>query len=320
LTNSGSLHVNSNSYGFRLRQAYGTLGPFLAGQTLSLFRDGDSEAETLDFGGAQALGVTRQPQVRYTFDFGNGLTAAISAENPQTQIFDVEDGFGATHTTFGVSPKQGEKIPDFVLAGKYNAPWGHLKLAAVFRDLNWHTGVPNTDNDLAAASNEFGWGVAFSGNYNIPLALPTTKDGFAWEVGYGQGAGRYINSDGPPTPDANLISECPDSTCATVRPRTLHAIPSWLVSLNYTHYWTDNLRTNLAGSYWQQDNKKQDFVFSSESFNAAFKRTYTAHVNLIWSPVPQTNFGVEYQWMEGEQEIGRKGRINRIQASAQFKF
>jgi hypothetical protein len=36
--------------------------------------------------------------------------------------------------------------------------------------------------------------------------------------------------------------------------------------------------------------------------------------------VPQTNFGVEYQWMEGEQEIGRKGRINRIQASAQFKF
>src|SRR5215471_3021072 len=28
LSNSGSLKVNSNSYGFRLRQAYGTLGPF----------------------------------------------------------------------------------------------------------------------------------------------------------------------------------------------------------------------------------------------------------------------------------------------------
>src|SRR5438552_16972592 len=39
LSNSNSLHVNSNSYGFRLRQAYGTLGPFLAGQTASLFRE-----------------------------------------------------------------------------------------------------------------------------------------------------------------------------------------------------------------------------------------------------------------------------------------
>src|SRR5215469_9508159 len=56
LHNTGSLHVNSNSYGFRLRQAYGTLGPLLAGQTLSLFRDGAAEAETLDFGGAQATG------------------------------------------------------------------------------------------------------------------------------------------------------------------------------------------------------------------------------------------------------------------------
>ena len=86
LSNSSSLHVNSNSYGFRLRQAYGTLGPFLAGQTASLFRDADAEAETLDFGGPMSNGVTRQPQVRYTFAGPYGISLALAAEQPGSEF------------------------------------------------------------------------------------------------------------------------------------------------------------------------------------------------------------------------------------------
>src|ERR1700730_13573909 len=143
LSNSSSLKVNSNSYGFRLRQAYGTLGPFLAGQTLSLFRDGAAEAETLDFGGA------------------------VAAENPQTQIFDVDSS--GTTTTFGASTRQGDKIPDFTTALVYNAPWGHLNLHAVARDLYWHNGRPQVPSGSeGAATSTFGWAVGFSGNWNVP--------------------------------------------------------------------------------------------------------------------------------------------------------
>jgi len=305
LTHSNSLQVNSNSYGFRLRQAYGTLGPFLAGQTLSLFRDGASEAETLDFGGAQALGVTRQPQVRYTFDFGNGLTWAVSAENPQAQVFD--NSSQTTSATFKLG--QGNKIPDFVTAVTYNAPWGHLKLAAVMRDVYWHNGI-NSLSDGKSAST-FGWGIGFSGNWNVPIG----KDSVAWEVGYGQGAGRYINSDGPPTPDAFMLNN-------SVGDRTsLQTIPAWLVSANYTHFWTDTLRSNVAGSYWHQDNNKlvSDTPGSCLESNL-FKSTYTAHANLLWSPVPQTTFGVEFMRMQGKLQSGQTGDLTRIQMSAQFKF
>ena len=317
LTNSGSLHVNSNSFGFRLRQAYGTLGPFLAGQTLSLFRDGAAEAETLDFGGMQANGVTRQPQVRYTFDFGNGLTWAVAAENPQTQIFNM-DTF-ATKTTFGAG--QGDKIPDFTTALVYNAPWGHLNLHGVLRDLYWHNGV-SEKTFHGSSKSEFGWAIGFSGNWNVPIG----KDSVAWEVAYGEGAGRYVNSDGPPTPDAFIFDQCgsPPGVCTPGR-TTMHSIPSWLVAANYTHFWTDTLRTNIAGSYWRQDN---DFATnashtgscSSNINNSLFKQTYTAHANLIWSPVPQTNFGIEFIRMQGKLESGRSGDLTRIQASAQFKF
>ena len=317
LSNSGSLKVNSNSYGFRLRQAYGTLGPFLAGQTLSLFRDGAAEAETLDFGGAQATGVTRQPQVRYTFDFGNGLTWAVAAENPQTQAFNIDAG--STVTTFGSSPRQGDKIPDFTTALVYNAPWGHLNLHAVLRDLYWHNGQ-STKTYHGYSSSEFGWAVGFSGNWNVPIG----KDSLAWEAAYGEGAGRYVNSDGPPTPDIFLFDGCGPVVC-TVN-NQIHTIPSWLVAANYTHFWTDTLRSNIAGSYWHQDNH---FATSStvsgpshSSLNNTllFKSTWTAHANLIWSPVPQTNFGIEFIKMRGTLQSGQEGDLTRVQVSAHFKF
>jgi hypothetical protein len=313
LSNSGSLRVNSDSYGFRLRQAYGTLGPFMAGQTLSLFRDGAAEAETLDFGGAQAFGVTRQPQVRYTFDFGNGLTWAVSAETPQTQVFNMNPL--ATKTTFGAG--QTDKIPDFVTAATYNAPWGHLKLAGVIRDIYWHNGI-STSLQHGSSQSDVGGGVGFSGNWNVPIG----KDSVAWEAGWGKGAGRYINSDGPPTPDAFVFDQCGVGGVCTPGRTTMHTISTWLVSANYTHFWTDTLRSNVAGSYWHQDNGFATSAVSSSNGAAAslFKSTYTLHANLIWSPVPQTNFGVEFIRMEGKLENGRTGDITRLQASAQFKF
>ena len=307
LTHSNSLKVNSNSYGFRLRQAYGTLGPFLAGQTLSLFRDGASEAETLDFGGAQATGVTRQPQVRYTFDFGNGLTWAVAAENPQSQVFNADNGKNSSTFKSG----QGDKIPDFTTALVYNAPWGHLNLHAVARDLYWHDGVGHADN---ANSSTFGWAIGFSGNWNVPIG----KDSVAWEAAYGQGGGRYVNSDGPPTPDAFFIH----TDGPGLGSQNLKAIPSWLVMANYTHFWTDTLRSNVAGSYWRQDNGDATKSTLSSSSNQAklFKQTYTIHANLIWSPVPQTNFGVEFIRMQGKLENNQSGDLTRVQMSAQFKF
>jgi hypothetical protein len=90
-----------------------------------------------------------------------------------------------------------------------------------------------------------------------------------------------------------------------------------LASVNYTHYWTDTLRRNAAFSYWHQD--KQTFDELSDRL-FMFKDSFTAHGNLIWSPVPNTNFGVEYIWMKGRLTDGQTGELNRVQVSAQFSF
>jgi hypothetical protein len=321
LSNSAAFKEFTNSNGFRLRQAYGALGPFLAGQTFDLFRDAQSEGETLDFGGDSTTGRTRVPQVRYTLDFGNGLTWAMDAQEPQTNVIDANaaapgaclpGGIGACFaspsngnlTTFG--KRQGDKIPDFATAIQYSAPWGHVRASGVLRDIYWHQGIDGSNDNLST----FGWAVSFTGTFNVPIG----KDTVGWEVGYGDGGGAFLAVD---------ESSAPDAVWTGGAHRTLRTIKSGLAAVNYTHYWTDTLRTNVTGSYFQQQNRASDFGGNStEVFNFLNeqKSAYTVHVNLIWSPVPQTNFGVEFIRVQGKLQDGQTSQGSRLQASAQFKF
>ena len=307
----------TNSNGFRLRQAYGTLGPLLAGQTTDLFRDADAEGETLDFGGDSTTGRTRDPQVRYTFDFGNGLTWAVDAQNPQTNIIDATaptkcilggacsgSPNNGSQTTFG--NRQGDKIPDFATAIRYDGPWGHVRGSAVFRDIYWHQGIDGANNNLST----FGWAVSLTGSIKVPIG----KDTVGWEVGYGDGGGAFIAVD-----EANA----PDAVWTGGKSRTLQTIKSGLVAANYTHYWSDTLRSNVTGSYYRQQNRSGDFgpTFPEQfDFLNEQKSAYTVHVNLIWSPVPQTNFGVEFIRVQGKLQDGQTSEGTRFQASAQYRF
>ena len=93
------------------------------------------------------------------------------------------------------------------------------------------------------------------------------------------------------------------------------------MSANYVHFWTDTLRSNVAGSLWRQSNTSLVNNTPGGSFEEVlWQRAYTGHVNLIWSPVPQTNFGVEFMHIQGKLQDGQTGELTRVQLSAQFKF
>jgi hypothetical protein len=62
-------------------------------------------------------------------------------------------------------------------------------------------------------------------------------------------------------------------------------------------------------------------VHASSSISLTSRsRAYTVHVNLIRSPVPQTNFGIEFIRVQGKLQDGQTSEGTRFQASAQFKF
>ena len=81
----------------------------------------------------------------------------------------------------------------------------------------------------------------------------------------------------------------------------------------YRHFWIDQLRSNVVLSGASENNP----AGSPASTN---KSTRSAHANLIWSPVPSTDLGMEYIYGYRETEDGLKGHLNRLQASAKYAF
>jgi len=355
LTNSGGLRNTSDSYGFRLRYAYGTLGPVLAGQYNSLFRDSSAEPETLDFGGDPDAGRTRQPQIRYTFDAGNGLSFAGAAETPSTSFESngitfqnggsfvnfvnggFQGGIATPFTTGSLGVPQVDKLPDFTGAIRWDQGWGHVEGRAVVRDLGARANLGTVANPVGGGtvvgatstpinSGAFGWGLGASGDLHT-----WGKDDLTLQISGGQGSGSYISSGNNAIQDA-LVDAFGN----------IQTIASMSAQIGYQHWWTDTLRSNATGGFvymWQPNcfgcwaPQTTNVTFSSvatggvplfstvaTNYQQAMKYAFTVHANLIWSPVPQVDTGIEYIHGTKKANNGLVGDGDVMQLSTKFKF
>jgi porin-like protein len=324
VVNTAGLHGNSDSISPRLRQAYGTFGPWLFGQTFPLFSDGIASPETLDFAGDSALaGPLRIPEIRYTFDAGNGITFAGALDDENIQWINGTTGAGGTSfgpcngasaatciTTNTSQPNiAGYKLPAAVLNATLSQAWGHISLRGVVRDLYYHGPSP-----VIVGGNQsiqrFGWGAGFSGDFHLPTGL---KDAILWQANGGKGIGRYINNEG--TNQGDFVIDPTGS---------IHIIDAWDATLGVIHYWTDQLRTNVDGEITYFVIPHGGGIFTTEAAGSGFgninRVIYGAHANLIWSPIPAIDLGVEYIFNERIVEDGRFGAQHRLQFSSKFRF
>ncbi len=325
VVNTGGVRGNSDSIAPRLRQAYGTFGPWLFGQTFPLFSDGIASPETLDFAGDNALaGPLRIPEIRYTFDAGNGITIAGALDDENIVFINgITAGSGggfnpcggtAVATCITTNANQpnvaGYKLPAAVLNGTLSQGWGHVSLRAVLRDLYYH-GPSGVIAGANASVQRFGWGAGFSGDFHLPTGL---KDAILWQSNGGRGIGRFINNEGDSPGDFVL-----DPT------GTPHLIDQWNATLGAIHYWTDQLRTNVDGevSYFVIPHGGAIFAGAEgagSGFGGLNRELIGAHANLIWSPIPAMDIGAEYIYEFRVVEDGRHGVQHRVQFSTKFRF
>ena len=104
------IETDFNPYGSaqpRMRHAYGSLGPVLAGQAWSLLVDEDTAASTVDFDGPVGTFASRKPQLRLSLPMGEGFVGQAA----------VEESF------------KGNEIPTFLAAVRYRSGWGAVNLA-----------------------------------------------------------------------------------------------------------------------------------------------------------------------------------------------
>lgn len=70
----------------------------------------------------------------------------------------------------------------------------------------------------------------------------------------------------------------------------------------YRHFWTTTVRSSLVLSAARADNP-------SGTFGGLNRSDRSAHVNLVWNPVPMVTLGVEYITARRELENGQSGTL-----------
>ena len=262
----------SNSDSFRVRHAYGQLGPVLAGQTWSTFMDQDTFFDTVDFYGAAGQEFVRQTQIRYTASIMDSLSADLAIENPeQNNAVTAGPNAALTQNVNGI-----DQMPDFVAALRYRPSWGAINVSGVARNFNYNSG--NNFDDST-------WGGG--GHAGVTVKL-WGKDTIGAVVNYGKGLGRYLNGSTEDyyVTNCRLAGAAPTNSCNNIQ--TVSALGGWG---SFTHYWADNLRSNIIGGAQQMDIPVSQLGAAA---NGQTDQIVTAHINLIWNPVSKVSIGLEY--------------------------
>lgn len=277
VTDGGDERV-SNSFSPRLRQAFITYDNWLFGQAWSTFQNVGALPDSLDF-----IGVTpgtvfdRQPQIRWT---NGGLQ--LAAEQPET----------AVTTSTGARVLAGDdQLPDFVARYNWNGDWGSISTAGILRQLHVSKDDLNGVDDSAMA-----YGLSVSGKINVG-----ERDDFRFMATAGDGLGRYIG--------INIVNDAAIDANGMLDP-----IFTYSGFAAYRHYWTDKVRSTVAGSYFKADNP---VLLTS---NLVTDESWNALANIIWNPVSPLDIGIELMYAERTLEDGRSGNLQRIQFSTRYNF
>jgi hypothetical protein len=330
----------TNSYAFQLRDAFATLGPVLVGQFISNVVDPEAFGELLDNFGPSGEVVTVQAQVRYTQNWGK-FTFSASAENPQSD-------FTATNNAAGLvggpslSGDYGsgfsiEKMPDFSAALSYADSWGHLRLAGLLR----REGASSGGSTFGGTAPSFdvgaiGGGGILSGSVNLSALAPFFgNDTLGFQGYFGSGLGRYIVFGGGLFQGAELKLNAAGTSWKMV------TLPEEGGFLWYQHNWTDTLRTTIDGgvahTHWGASASTAGVLNPGSALGSPTLQSdmlLAGYVNLLWSPLKQTTFGLEFMYAHkvlrsGDNDVAVTGlpaavpgdvNVKRLMAEMIFSF
>lgn len=205
---------------------------------------------------------------------------SLSLENPRT----VATPFG----TSGRVTSNTSQLPDMTVHYVYKTSWGHLSVAGLLRQLAVEEG--------GVDDRTFGGGVSFSGKYNLG-----SNDDLRFMFNYGDGISRYvgfsINSD------VNIDAAGKLDTIAM-----FSGYAAW------HHLFSPTLRGNFYVANASFDNN------TSQSNANVTKNVSSVHANLIWTLLPQLDFGAEAMWATREIETGNNGDLSRLQFHVKYSF
>lgn len=300
---TGGSKASTNSVSFRLRHAMAEMGPWLFGQYWSNSADLLQGPDLFDFGGPVGLaGLNRVPQIRYTWKINPKSTFSASLEQP-TQDFSGADGVAFQAGFNNISTNSLDKAPDVTARYVYDDTWGRQSFGLVGRRLT-ATNVGGAGTAGAALGDQTlsatGYSINNQGTFNL-----LGKDKLAYHLVYGDGAGRYITQQ-------QLSGVLFPNVAGSAN--TLKTIKSSGFNISYLHFWNDKLRSTIDYG------KVRISVPHPELPTTTMSSVQSVFANLIWTPVPQAELGLEYAWAKIKNDVPNQGIGSRLSFFGKYKF
>ncbi len=280
----------TNSYGFRVRHAYGQFGGLLVGQTWSTFMDVDNFPETVDYNGPVGATFIRQPQIRFAYPTQKLGTFTVALENSVSYVLG-DDGTGSA-----------SRLPDLVVRWDRGFDFGALSLRAVTQELRLKGTIvidDTTDPVTTAEANvaKRGYGVAASG-----LIKTRGPDFLTWGVTYGEGIGRYLNYI------EGAIWDPSDDSISLERAIGAYA--------GYQFKPSDYVRFNFAYGLVHEFDNAYTKTVRNLGFDvgryAVNRNVQQAHAGFFVTPVKAVDIGLEGIWANRRTLAGEKGEDFRM--------
>lgn len=279
--------VDAGQTTIRPRHAYGQLGHVLAGQTNSLFMDGDIWPNIIDYWGPTGMAFFRLPQVRYTTGSDN-RTFSVALENPGAD-------FNASGAPAGVAPIANNPYPDITMQVRTREEWGHVQLAGIARSLGYYgenaVGL-NPANDPKGSTT--GWGFDLTSSIKV-----RSKDALKLSVISGQGIANYMNDA---TPDLAYTAD-----------GTVEAVPMFAMMAYYDISWSEKYSSTIGYSLVDMTNK-------DGQAGTDYKKGEYASANFLIYPTKNVFYGVEYLWAQRTAKNGYSDTDSRLQFSWHYNF
>ncbi|ATD66197.1 hypothetical protein CNR27_00950 [Luteimonas chenhongjianii] len=208
---------------------------------------------------------------------------AVSVESPETTVQPF--GGGAR-----VIAGDNSAIPDVIARYTHKGDWGHVSFAGMARQLKYEPVV-------GAESTATGFGAQVSGL----VKLGDSTD-IRYQLSGGDGIGRYIGL-------ATIQQDAMVDSAGDI-----DALGGWAGYVGLRQVFSPKVRGNLFYARSQWDNE------AAWTGMGVTRKVQSMHANMIWSPVPKLDFGVEAIWGERTLESGADGELIRLHTMARYSF
>ena len=285
--------VDAGQTTFRLRDVWGEFGHFGAGQTDSLFMDGSTFPNQLEYWGPNGMVYFKNVQFRFTpIQGANEL--AFAAERPGAS-----GDAGIFANRIALQNVQGHfPAPDLSTHFRATRGWGHVQIAAIWREIEWDDVL---DDQFDLSGRGTGWGVNTTSN------LKFGKDTLHLGAVYGDGVENYMN-------DAPIDVGVRTNFLNPRTPVLGEVLPLLGLMAFYDRTWSDKWTSSAGYSRLRIDT-------SNAQKASDFRLGQYALGNLLYYPVENVMFGGEVQWGRRDNNAdGFRADDYRIQFSFRYNF